>query len=144
MIGDGPLMAEARQRVAAAAWQDQVTLTGWLKGDAVQGILAEGDILLMPSLSEGLPVAAVEALKHGLAILGSAIGGLRDVVDQECNGYLLPLGDSTLFAKKLGDLIESDSLLGAMKRASWEKALEFDIASIAAQYEKVLREAYVR
>jgi glycosyltransferase involved in cell wall biosynthesis len=141
MIGDGPVMAYARERAAAPEWRDRVRFAGWLKGGEVQRILADADILLMPSLSEGMPVAAIEALKQGLAIVGSAIGGLRDVVADGENGYLLPLYDPNAFSHKLRWLLESDETLLAMKHASWEKARSFDLSRIADQYEAVLTKA---
>jgi glycosyltransferase involved in cell wall biosynthesis len=141
LIGDGPIMVYAHARAAAPAFQDRVTFTGWVKSEEVHRILAEADILLMPSLSEGMPVAAIEALKHGLAIVGSAIGGMRDVVAPDHNGYLLPVNDVNAFAHKLRWLLESDETLFAMKHASWEKARAFDLARIADEYEQVLKSA---
>ena len=141
MIGDGPIMAHIRARCAAPVFQGRVTLRGWLDPAEVRSVLADADVLLMPSLSEGLPVAAIEALTYGLAIVGSAIEGLHDVVYPDRNGYLLSIEDPNAFAHKLGWLLESDATLFAMKRASWEKARTFDLARIADEYECVLRSA---
>ncbi len=140
-IGDGPLMVEVRERIARYGLGDQVTSTGWLEADEVHRRLADADILCMPSLSEGLPVAAIEALKYGLAIVASDIPGVRDVVDDGVNGYRVPIGDLDAFAHKLNWLLESDATLFAMKHASWEKARTFDLARIASEYERVLRSA---
>ena len=140
-IGDGPLMSEVRARIARHGLGDQVTSTGWLDADDVHRRLADADILCMPSLSEGLPVAAIEALKYGLAIIANDIPGVRDVVEDGVNGYRIPLGDLDAFAHKLNWLIESDATLFAMKHASWEKARTFDLARIAGEYERVLRGA---
>ncbi len=141
MIGDGPIMPRIRERCTALFLLGRVRLRGWLDPAEVRDVLAEADVLLMPSLSEGLPVAAIEALTHGLAIMGSAIEGLHDVVDPDRNGYLLSIEDPNAFAHKLGWLLESDATLFAMKRASWEKARAFDLAQIASEYERVLAEA---
>ena len=55
----------------------------------------------MPSLHEGLPMVAIEALQRGLAIVGSQIGGMRDVVEEGRNGFLCELSPAA-FAQKLG------------------------------------------
>ncbi|MDE5955785.1 MAG: glycosyltransferase, partial [Bacteroidales bacterium] len=49
------------------------------------------DLLVMPSLNEGLPLAAAEALKCGAAVIGSAAGGIPEVIGDEC---AVPLGPS--------------------------------------------------
>lgn len=141
LIGDGPLMGTVRERIARYRLADRVTATGWLDAASVQRVLSEADILCMPSTSEGLPVAAIEALKHGLAIIASNIPGVRDVVDDGVNGFLFPTGDFAAFAHKINWLLENDSTLQAMKHASWAKARQFEISTVADQYEKVLREA---
>jgi glycogen synthase len=141
MIGDGPLMPDVSKRIDVLKLQDRVTLTGWVTSDEVERILKDADILLMPSLSEGMPMAAVEALKFGLAIVGSDIPGLKDVVEHGVNGYLVPVCDLNAFVHKLGWLLDAEDALLAMKDASRKKAHEFDLDAIAAQYEAVLTEA---
>ena len=61
----------------------RVQLAGWQSSAEVARALAEADVLCLPSSSEGMPVAAVEALKYGLAIAASDIPGARDVVTRE-------------------------------------------------------------
>jgi glycosyltransferase involved in cell wall biosynthesis len=136
IVGDGPDRAAAERLIEQHGLGDRVTLPGWLPAEKVAEIMRDADILCLPSLSEGLPVAAVEALKHGLAIVSSDIPGVRDVVDDSVNGYRSPLDDT--YAQKLSLLTRSDDALQTMKQASWEKARAFEIQSIADQYEDVL------
>jgi glycosyltransferase involved in cell wall biosynthesis len=138
-IGDGPDRAEVERLIAAKSLGNRIRLTGWLPAAGVSEVLRAGDVLCMPSLSEGLPVAAIEGLKHGLAIVASAIPGVRDVVEHGVNGYSLHLDES--YAHKLEWLLESDSTLYAMKHASWNKARAFDLTLVASEYERVLRGA---
>jgi glycosyltransferase involved in cell wall biosynthesis len=136
IVGDGPDRAAAERLIAQHGLGDRVTLPGWLPADKVAEIMRDADILCLPSLSEGLPVAAVEALKNGLAIVASDIPGVRDVVDDGVNGYRSPLDDS--YVQKLNSLLQSDEMLRTMKQASWEKARAFDVQSIANRYEGVI------
>lgn len=142
IIGDGPDRATVETLIERHRLRDRITLTGWLTAGEVAAVLNDADILCMPSASEGMPVAAVEALKHGLAIVASEIPGVRDVVEHGVNGYRLRLDDS--YVHKLGWLLDSDETLKTMKHASWEKARQFDITAIADQYEDVLRAAAAR
>jgi len=139
MIGDGPHRPAVEESIARHGLGARVRLTGWLDAPDVQRVLAQADALVMPSLSEGLPIAAIEALKHGLAIVASDIPGLRDVLADGVNGRVFPVGDTAALASRLGALLADPSALHAMKHASWEKARGFDLPRIAAEYEQVLR-----
>jgi len=141
MIGDGPLMGGVRARIRELRLESRVTLTGWLDAPEVRRHLHHSDILCIPSASEGLPVAAIEALQHGLAIVGSAIPGLADVVEDEINGSLAPLDDHAAFSRKIDRLLSAEPTLRAMQEASARKARDFDLTASAAEYERVLREA---
>ena len=138
MIGDGPHRPAVEESIARHDLAGRVHLTGWLAADEVQRVLAKADALVMPSLSEGLPVAAIEALKHGLAIVASDIPGVRDVLTDAVNGSTFPTGDAGALADRLGALLGNPVTLLTMKRASWEKARVFDLTRIAAEYERVL------
>jgi glycosyltransferase involved in cell wall biosynthesis len=141
MIGDGPLRTAVEERIATNGLSSRVQLTGWLAGPEVQRILAASDILLMPSLSEGMPVAAVEALKHGLAIAASDIPGVADVVADGVNGTLSQVGNTDAFAQQLRSILEDAELLQKMKAASWHKVRHFDLQGITSEYERVLTAA---
>jgi glycosyltransferase involved in cell wall biosynthesis len=138
MIGDGMLMNATRRQADFYKLAPRIDFTGWLAGPEVQRIVCTADVLLMPSNSEGLPVAAIEALKDGLAIAASDIPGVRDVVLDGINGVSIPAGDLIAWTVRLRALLTDDTRLAAMKRASWEKARDFDLARIATQYEQVL------
>ena len=138
MIGDGVLMNATRRQAEFYELTQRIYFTGWLAGPEVQRTMRTADVLMMPSNSEGQPVAAIEALKYGLAIAASDIPGVRDVVLDGVNGATIPPGDVQAWIARLRTCLSDDSRLAAMKRASWEKARDFDLARIATQYEQVL------
>jgi glycosyltransferase involved in cell wall biosynthesis len=118
----------------------RIILHGWLSDVEVARLMARSDILLMTSLHEGLPMVAIEALQWGLAIVGSQIGGMHDVVEEGKNGFLCDL-TAPGFAEKLKRLLATAELLEGMRRASREKAAEFDLEKTVSAYERVLRDS---
>lgn len=140
VIGEGPLGDEMRQKVSDLQLTDRITFLGWQAGDQVAAKMAQADILFMTSLHEGLPMVAVEALHHGLAIIGSDIGGMQDVVDDGRNGFLCALNASA-FAEKLRTALTSPDKLLALKKASLQKARAFDFRASMNRYESVLTAA---
>jgi glycosyltransferase involved in cell wall biosynthesis len=140
VIGDGPLGAEMRSLAQREGIGGRVTLHGWLPNAQVAQAMADADILLMTSLHEGLPMVAIEALQSGLAIVGSRIGGMRDVVEEGENGFLCELSPSA-FAEKLRTLLNAPELLDRMRRASRKKGSDFDLEKTVTAYESLLKES---
>jgi glycosyltransferase involved in cell wall biosynthesis len=139
-IGDGPLRPEMRALAEQSGIGGRVTLHGWMPSVQVAQLMADADILLMTSLHEGLPMVAIEALQLGLVIVGSQIGGMRDVVEEGRNGFLCELSPAA-FAQKLRALLENAEILERMRRASHEKAGDFDLEKTVTAYEGVLTES---
>jgi glycosyltransferase involved in cell wall biosynthesis len=143
VIGEGPLGASMKELVHSCGLADRVTFSGWLAAEGVSKRLELADVLLMTSTSEGLPMAGIEALKHGLAIAGSRIGGLSDVIEHGVNGRFSDLTPED-FAKSLRTMLEDRERLEGMRRASLQKARAFNLPDRVRDYEDTLREAASR
>jgi glycosyltransferase involved in cell wall biosynthesis len=142
MIGEGPLSAEVRAGIDRAGLGDRVRMCGWASSGEVSAAMSDSEILLIPSLSEGLPMVAVEALANGLALAGSRIGGLADVLEEGVNGrgFDLATGPEGL-ASTLRPMLSDPETLAACRRASLAKSRAFDLEPLLGQYEQILGEA---
>ena len=142
IIGDGPLRASLQKEIDREKLNDRISLMGWASASEVQAEMDKADILLMPSLSEGLPMVGVEALAHGLAIVGSDIGGLRDTIENKKNGQLFNLaGGPDAMAEALRPFLENHELIREAQQASLSKAKMFELSHSIDQYEEVLRDS---
>jgi len=145
MIGDGPLLPEARAETEKLGLAGRIDFPGWASADEVSEAMHDSDILLMPSLSEGLPMVAIEALTQGLAIVGSRIGGLSDVTEErgtKNNARLFDLSEGEKgFADALKPFLMKSELLTAARQASLEMATHFDLNQSLDAYERVLQRA---
>jgi glycosyltransferase involved in cell wall biosynthesis len=148
MVGDGPLLSAMKSEAARLGITNRIDFPGWATAEAVSERMRESDILLMPSLSEGLPMVAVEALVHGLAIVGSRIGGLADVAKESGTDANARLFDLPQGAEGMADALKSlllnpDALMNA-RRASLSMSARFDLNHSLDQYEQILRWSVVR
>jgi glycosyltransferase involved in cell wall biosynthesis len=141
LFGDGPLKEAVKTEIAAQGLRSRFSLPGWVTPQEVQAHFAGSDILLMPSLSEGLPVVGVQALQAGLCLVVSRIGGFLDLVDEDQNGYLLPAGGGGLWSEVLDDLLANPSKLAAMKEKSLIKVREFDLQTVVQSYLRLFAQA---
>ncbi len=111
----------------------------------VRPVLAAADVFAMPSLSEGLGVAALEAMAMAKPVVASSVGGLRESVVDGVTGLLVPAGDHLALAAAVTALLEKPELAQTLGRAGRETALaQFDrgpvVDRVLAVYRDVLAE----
>jgi len=108
---------------------DCVTLLGTRTQDQVKDQLEWADALLLPSLSEGISNAVLEAMAAGLPVVSTTCGGMQEVIDDSVDGYLVAVGDTTAMADRLAALGRDQDLrhrLGAA--AALRAAADFDVS----------------
>lgn len=140
VVGDGPLAGPLRSRLKAFELDGHVSMVGWQ--DNPHAALAVADIVLLPSLYEGLSVALIEAQAAGLPIVASNVKGNREVVIPE-TGFLCAATEPTTYARSLARLIDNPSLRARFGRAARRHAeLAFDGAEnhrrVADLYDELL------
>jgi glycosyltransferase involved in cell wall biosynthesis len=96
IVGDGPERADLETMVDELHLRPNVLFVG--HRNDVPEMLAAADMAVMPSLSEGLGVAAIEALAAGKPVVAFDTGGLREVVTDGADGRVVPAGDHTAFS----------------------------------------------
>jgi glycosyltransferase involved in cell wall biosynthesis len=99
VVGDGPLRAVIDQ--LCAEFPGQVEAFPRLSQPEVASVLDESTLLALPSASEGLGRVVIEAFARRRPVVGSAVGGIRDIVRPEHSGLLVPPGDATALADAL-------------------------------------------
>jgi glycosyltransferase involved in cell wall biosynthesis len=105
-------LAELEQAAAAGGVLDRIRFTG--PRYDIGSVLAAADIFCHPNVSpEAFGIVFIEALRAGLPVVGSASGGVLDIVTPEC-GRLVPAGDVAALAAVLTELVLSPSIRQAL------------------------------
>lgn len=128
IAGDGDLETYRRQ-TEALGLAGRVHFTGWLDQDGCRRHLQQSDVLVLPSMFEGLPMAVLEAMAHGLSIIATPVGSVGDAIEHEVTGLLVPPGEVPPLAEALVRILDDADLrrrLGAGARRKFETC--FDIA----------------
>jgi L-malate glycosyltransferase len=143
VIGSGPLEDACRQRCAAAGIADRVVFHGF-RNDAAE-CLQYLDLVVMPSLQEGLPYALLEAMGEGRPIVASDLAGIREVMPdgRSDGGILVRPADAAALASAIEELYGDAPLrerLGrsAMRRCREAFLLEDMVTSYLQLYERSL------
>ena len=127
-----------------AAVNGRATWLGWLDADAKARALREADIFLMPSTSEGLPVALLEAMAYGKPIVATRVGGIPDVLADGTEGMLVPPGDVAALADAVVTLVGDPDRAWELGRAAKERVAELGPDTIAKRLDLVYQEVIGR
>ena len=139
VLGDGPLRAQLRALTDTLSLGERVHFYGF-RHDAV-AFIAHADVLLIPSLHEGLPYTLLEAIAAGTPVVASEVGGLREVLKHELTALLVPPGSSSALANSINRLV-ADAALGESLAASARHLLkEFSAQGMADAYWRAYVEA---
>ncbi len=91
-------------------------------GDQIKCRLAQADIFVLPSFLEGQPIAIIEAMASGLAVVGTSIGAVPDLIRDGIEGRVVEPGDADALADALGEVIEDPAARRRMAHAARERA----------------------
>ena len=134
MVGDGPELSLAQQRVTELGLVPQVDFLG--RQDGVEAILPAADVFLLPSDAESFGLAALEAQSCEVPVVGVAAGGPPEVIKHGVTGYLVPVGDVEAMASFALAIVTNPHRREAMGVAARARALEhFEEQVIVTQYE---------
>ena len=140
IVGGGPLETELAAQVAALGLQDSVLLAS--QRSDVSDLLPAFDIFAMPSLTEGLSIALLEACATSLAIVATAVGGNPEIIADAHSGLLVPSEDGPALQAALARLLESPELRTQLGSAAAQWVQEHaSITAVASTYERLYAEA---
>jgi glycosyltransferase involved in cell wall biosynthesis len=138
IAGEGPERASLERLARGLGLGSRVRFLGQRRD--VPDLLLACDVFVLPSLREGLGVAALEAMVLGRPVVASRAGGLREAVDHERTGLLVPPGDPRALADALARLLEAPELRRRLGEAGprWV-AREFPLSEMVDAYERLYR-----
>jgi glycosyltransferase involved in cell wall biosynthesis len=123
MVGEGRHLAELQRRAAELGIAERVRFLGRLSGGrAVREELDRSSLFILPSRTEGLPRAMLEAMARGLPAIGSAVGGIPELLGPE---DLVPAGDAEALARRILDVTADPRRMERMAARNRQKALEY-------------------
>jgi glycosyltransferase involved in cell wall biosynthesis len=143
IVGDGELRPALEQQAAAAGLAARARFLGW-RSD-LEVVYGATDIFVLTSRSEGTPVALIEAMASGVAVVSTDVGGVRDVITEPAVGVCVPSGNHASLVhavQRLVRLPEERSAMGAAARSAIGQ--RFDLRRLSADvrqlYEQLLRQ----
>jgi glycosyltransferase involved in cell wall biosynthesis len=139
LVGEGPEGEKVRQSVDQLRLGDRVRFLG-LRAD-VPRLLRAADVFLLTSLSEGVPLAVIEAMAAGLPVVATGVGGVGEVVEEGVTGFLAPSGADDALAQAVVRLAQSPRLRSEMGERGRQRARTlFSESRMQEGYARLYRE----
>lgn len=140
IVGGGPLEGDLKGEAAGLP----VTFLGpRSRNDLAQDYLSH-DVIVVPSVpassgdQDGLPVALLEAMGSGCAVVASDLPGINEAVENERSGLLVPAGDAEALARALGRIEASRELLASLSDEAARRASNYSVSATGRRYMDLL------
>ena len=106
--GDGDLKNQLQEQISELGLTDKIVLHGNVNN--VPQHIASAEIFVLSSDIEGMPNALMEAMALGIPCVATDVSGVRDIITDGENGFIVPVGDKEAMADRIKKLIESKEL----------------------------------
>jgi glycosyltransferase involved in cell wall biosynthesis len=139
IVGVGPCEEELRTLAEARGVTNRVHILGFRRN--IYDYIAHCNILLMPSLHEGLPYTLLEAMALGIPIIASRVGGLAEVIQDEVTGLLVPSQDALALTQSIRRLYDDPALRSQLgDQARHLQQAKYSLEAMIENYLVVYRE----
>jgi glycosyltransferase involved in cell wall biosynthesis len=123
IVGDGKYRADFLAQAARVGMASRIEFPGQVTaGEPVRRILDTADLFVLPSRTEGLPRAMIEAMARALPCIGSDVGGIPELLDAS---EVVPAGDSAALAEKIQEVLKDPLRMATMARRNLTVAQEY-------------------
>jgi len=137
LVGDGVERTALGKQAAGLGVAEHVQFLG--TRDDVPALLATFDVFVLPSRTEGLPMALLEAMAAGLPIVATAVGGVPQAIRHRETGLLVPAEKPEALAESLMSLFGNTTLRQSLGHAARRRFLEeYEVSHMTEAYERLL------
>ena len=136
IVGEGPERANLEAQIADLGLTAHVLLPGYVK-DASRCIPLFS-LFVLPSLTEGLPITLLEAMRSRVPCIATTVGGIPHVLDHGRSGLLVPPSDAEGLARAILELLGRPDLRTAISEEAYRKiGSEYSAAAMAMKYDRL-------
>lgn len=140
--GSGPLLDEFQQQVKQYHMERQLLHLGFRSDTA--DLLGTFDLFMLSSISEGLPLAVVEAMAAGLPVVATRVGGLAELVEDGVSGYLVPPANSRALAERSLEILRDPARRARMAESGRGIVKQmFSLEHMVRQYQDLYEKCWL-
>ena len=137
-IGSGELEKQILEYAKQNKIEKDIIITGWIK--EVEKYIPAFDIAILPSKWEGFGLVLIEYMACDKPIIASNVGGIADIIQNEKNGYLIPVGNEKELAKKIELLIYNQEKREEFINNNKINRQQYTIVNVIKKHEEIFKE----
>lgn len=138
IVGDGKHRTELERKVAGLGLSGRIAFKGQIPaGSAVRMEMDNAHLFALPSRTEGLPRAMMEAMARALPCIGSMVGGIPELIPSQ---DMVPSGEAGALAQKIKDILSEPGRLATMSERNLRVARRYSVAMMQDRRTVFLRE----
>jgi glycosyltransferase involved in cell wall biosynthesis len=118
LVGDGPDRDALEKHAQKLGLGDAVTFVGRLPEEQTLVEIVEGDLLVLPSFMEGLPIVLMEAMALGVPVIASRVAGIPELVEEGSTGLLFSPSNWDDLAARIDRLLSDDALRSSIAKCA--------------------------
>lgn len=142
LVGGGADEGKLRKLTHSLDLDSSVFFRGMLPHSRAMGEVANAEVFVVPSLAEGLGIVFLESQALGVPVIGTYVGGIPDVIENEVTGLLVAPKDSVAIADAVGKMFRDQALRDRLVNKAKERISQFSwdkiAASVASLYDRYL------
>lgn len=139
IVGDGPERVELERHFA----DQDVVFTGYLQGKDLAAAFASADLFVFPSRTETLGLVLLESMAAGCPVIAPRSGGITDIVEEGCNGYLFEPDSDQDFVAMAQKMLSQPQHCQQLRHNARQEAERWSWAAATQQLETYYRDIMV-
>lgn len=125
IVGQDPNIPMLEKECAGLGLTDRIHFLGLKSRAELIDLYAQANIFVMPSLIEAFGIVFLEAMAAGLPVIGTSVGGIPEIIQDQVNGRLVPPRNPTILAETILGLLRSSQLQEQFRQAGLERVKDF-------------------
>jgi len=141
LIGDGERRSYLENYIKENRLANNCHVTGFMYN--ISNVYSLIDLFVLPSYAEGIPLTLMEAMFNSKVTLSSNVGGIPEIVQNNVNGFIFPMGDFSIFENKVINIYENKDKMDNLKLSAKARVVEhFDINKNVQKIEDLFVKVY--
>lgn len=139
VVGDGPQMKEFKKRIKTLGIEENIVLKGSIKNETLikSGLFKKYKLFITTSVTENQPMTILEAQANGTVCVAVDGGGMKDLIKNGSNGFLVEEGKKEVFANRVTQLLSNEKLLNKMRKNTLLEVKKHNISGVIDTWEEV-------